>query len=204
MSTLWQRLLLAVGGVAFIFLTIEIALSIAATTHGSTPARVVRVTAGPYALTISLYTNPARAGFALPFAIAPEPPTSSTLTYQITSVPGSDVDATPVHASLSPDAQVPNGVQGEAEITVQGDWSLHVVVNGPAGQGTADVPVRATAPPPMPPWLAWSLGFLPLVGLLAFLLVQRGRIPHSVPASEERQGQGPVSVGEEASGEDHA
>lgn len=200
MSTLWQRLLLAVGGVAFIFLSIEIALSIAATTHGSTPARVVRVTAGPYALTISLYTNPARAGFALPFAIAPQQPTSGTLTYQVTSVPGSDVDATPVHASLSVDAQVPNGVQGEAEITVQGDWSLHVVVNGPAGQGEADVPVTATAPPLMPPWLAWSLGFLPLVGLLAFLLLQRGRIPPSLPAGGERQSRGHVPVGEEASG----
>jgi hypothetical protein len=202
MSTLWQRLLLAVGGVAFLFLTIEIALSIAATTHNSTPARVVRVTAGPYALTVSLYTDPARAGFALPFAIAPERPTSSTLTYQVTSVPGQDVDATPVHASLSRDARVPNGVQGEAEITVQGDWSLQVVVNGPAGQGEADVPVRATAPPPMPPWLAWSLGFLPLGGLLIFLLVQRGRIPQSLSASEERQGQMHSPAGEEPGGED--
>jgi hypothetical protein len=161
---------------------------------------VVRVTAGPYALTVSLYTDPARAGFALPFAIAPESPTSGTLTYQVTSVPGFDVDATPVHASLSPDAQVPNGIQGEAEITVQGDWSLHVVVNGPAGQCEANVPVRATAPPLMPPWLAWSLGFLPLIGLLAFLLLQRGRIPPSVPASEERKGQVHVPAGEEASG----
>jgi hypothetical protein len=200
MSTLWQRLLLAVGGVAFLFLTIEVAFSIAATTHGSTPARVVQVTAGPYALTVSLYTDPARAGFALPFAIAPEPPVSGTLTYAVNSVPGPDVDATPVHASLSKDAQVPNGVQGEAEITVQGDWSLQVVVNGPAGQGEADVPVTATAPPPMPPWLAWSLGFLPLVGLLAFLLLQRARIPQSLPPGEERLGQGPVSAGEKASG----
>jgi hypothetical protein len=202
MSKLWQRLLLAVGVVACIFLAIEIALSIAATTHGSTPARTVRVTAGPYALTVSLYTDPARAGFALPFAIAPELPTSGTLTYQVTSVPGFDVDATPVHASLSKDARVPNGVQGEAEITVQGDWSLQVVVNGPAGQGEADVPVTATAPPLMPSWLAWSLGFLPLVGLLAFLLLQRARIPPALPASEERQGQVQVTAGEEASDED--
>src|SRR5262249_8205183 len=188
---------LAVGGVAFLFLTIEIVLSVAATTHGSTPARVVRVNAGPYALTVSLYTDPARAGFALPFAIAPNQPTTGTLTYTVNSVPGEDVDATPVHASLSVDAQVPNGVQGEAEISVRGDWSLQVVVNGPAGQGEADVPVTATAPPPMPPWLAWSLGFLPLVGLLAFLLLQRAHIPRSLPASEERQGQGQVSAGEE-------
>jgi hypothetical protein len=186
MPKLWQRLLLAVGGIAFLFLTIEIAFSIAATTHGSTPVRVVQVPAGPYALTVSLYTDPARAGFALPFAIAPQQPVSGTLTYTVNSVPGFDVDATPVHASLSMDAQVPNGVQGEAEITVQGDWYLQVVVNGPDGQGEVDVPVTATAPPLMPPWLAWSLGFLPLVGLLAFLLLQRAHIPQSLPASEER------------------
>lgn len=197
MSKLWQRLLLAVGGVAFIFLTIEIVFSIAATTHGSTPARVVQVSADPYALKVSLYTDPARAGFALPFAIAPQQPISGTLTYAVTTVPGFDVDATPVHASLTPDAQVPNGVQGEAEISVQGDWSLHVVVNGPSGQGVADVPIIATAPPLMPPWLAWSLGFLPLLGLLAFLLLQHQRAPQPLPASEDQQSEIPVAHGTE-------
>lgn len=200
MSRLWQRLLLAVGGVAFIFLTVEIVFSIAATTHGSTPARVAQVTAGPYALKVSLYTDPARAGFALPFAIAPQRPISGTLTYSVTTVPGFDVDATPVHAGLTPDAQVPNGVQGEAEISVQGDWSLHVVVTGPAGEGAADVPITATAPPLMPPWLAWSLGFLPLLGLLVFLLLQRQRAPQPLPASEVQQSPVQVHAGEEAGG----
>jgi hypothetical protein len=197
MSKLWQRLLLAVGGVAFIFLTAEIVFSIAATTHGSTPARVVQVTAGSYALKVSLYTDPARAGFALPFAIAPQQPISGTLTYTVTTVPGFDVDATPVHASLTPDAQVPNGVQGEAEISVQGDWSLHIVVDGPAGQGAADVPITATAPPLMPPWLAWSLGFLPLLGLLVFLLLQRQRPSQPLPTSADDQDQIPVAPGTE-------
>jgi hypothetical protein len=155
------------------------------------------VTAGPYALKVSLYTDPARAGFAMPFAIAPEPPISGTLTYTVTTVPGFDVDATPVHASLTPDAQVPNGVQGEAEISVQGDWILQIVVNGPAGQGVASVPITATAPPLMPPWLAWSLGFLPLVGLLVFLLLQRQRAPHALPASADDQNQIPVAHGTE-------
>ena len=135
--------LLAVGG--------EIIYSIAATTHGSTPARVVQVQAGPYPLTVSLYTYPAHASYALPFAIAPQQSIKGTLTYEVSSIPDpSDVPATPVRASLGPDSNVRNGVQGDAEITVQGWWSLVIIVTGSAGQGEAVVPITATAPPAIP------------------------------------------------------
>src|SRR2546423_2039647 len=76
MAKPFQFLLLAFGVVALLAVGGEIIYSIAATTHGSTPARVVRVQAGPYPLTISLYTYPARASYALPFAIAPQQPLS--------------------------------------------------------------------------------------------------------------------------------
>src|SRR5215472_8352271 len=121
MAKPFQFLLLALGLVALLAVGGEIIYSIAATTHGSTPARVVQVQAGPYPLTVSLYTYPAHASYALPFAIAPQHPISGTLTYSVTSIPNpSDVPATPVRASLSPDASVPTGIQGDAEITVQG------------------------------------------------------------------------------------
>ena len=150
--------------------------SIVATTHGSTPARVVQVEAGPYPLTVSLYTYPAHASYALPFAIAPQQSLSGPLTYDVSSIPDpSDVPATPVRASLSPDANVRNGVQGDAEITVQGKWTLDIVVTGSAGQAEAFVPVTATAPPAIPTWLGWVIGCIPLYGLLVFLLLQRGR-----------------------------
>jgi len=161
-------MLLAVGG--------EIIYSIAATTHGSTPARVVQVQAGPYPLTGSLYTYPAHASYALPFAIAPQRSIPGTLTYDVSSIPDpSDVPATPVRASLSPDSNVHNGVQGNAEITVQGNWALDIIVTGSAGQGEASVPIIATAPPAIPTWLGWVIGFIPLYGLFVFLLIQRGR-----------------------------
>jgi hypothetical protein len=70
---------------------------------------------------------------------------------------------------------VRNGIQGDAEITVQGTWTLDIVVTGSAGQGEASVPIIATAPPAIPIWLGWVIGFIPLYGLVVFLLSQRGR-----------------------------
>jgi hypothetical protein len=170
MSKLLQRVLLAVGVVAFLVLLVEIGLSIAATLPGSTPARVVQVKAGPYPLTVSLYKDSANAGYALPFTISS--PQAKSLTFDASTVPAEGVDATPVHASLT---ATPNGAQGTAEITVQGAWTLQVDVNGSAGPGTALVPINATAPPAIPLWLGWLIGLIPLYGLLLFLLLQRNR-----------------------------
>jgi len=171
-----QFLLLVVGVILLLVVGGEIIYSIAATTHGNTPARVVQVQAGPYPLKVSLYTYPAHASYALPFAIAPLHSISGTLTYDVTSNPDpSDVPATPVRASLSPDPNVHNGVQGDAEITVQGLWFLDIIVTGSTGQGETFVPITATAPPAIPSWLGWTIGFIPLYGLLVFVLLQRGR-----------------------------
>jgi hypothetical protein len=176
MAKPFQFLLLAVGVIMLLAVGGEIIYSIAATTPGSNPARVVQVQAGPYPLTVSLYTYPAHASYALPFAIAPQRSIPGTLTYDVSSIPDpSDVPATPVRASLSPDSNVPNRVQGDAEITVQGKWALDIVVTGSAGRGETFVPIIATAPPAIPTWLGWGIGFIPLYGLLVFLLMQRGR-----------------------------
>ena len=73
---------------------------------------------------------------------------------------------------LSPDPRAPGGVQGAAEITVQGPWNLHVVVDGPLGQQTFDVAVTATTLPAIPTWLGWLLGFIPVSGIAIFLWMQ--------------------------------
>ena len=175
MPKIVQRLLLLAGVLALVVLIVEISLSIAATTHGSRPARVVRVNAGPYPLVVNLYKYPANAGFALPFAIAPQTPIHGALSYDVNSLPGDGVDATPVHASFSADPATGNGIQGNAEITVRGPWILQITVNGPAGSGVVDVPITATAPPAIPEWFGWLIGFIPLYGLLIFLFMQRGK-----------------------------
>src|SRR5215467_2692170 len=173
MNKVLQITLLALGAVSMTFLIGAIVLSALATMHGSSPARIDNVTAGPYRLQVSLYDYPANAGFALPFAIAPQAPAHGPLTYSVSSIPGHGVHATPVRASFNPDQNTPGGIQGNAEITVHGQWSLHITVAGPAGQGVVDVPVVATALPAIPSWLGWFLGLIPVYGIFAFLLVQR-------------------------------
>src|SRR5262249_51687060 len=111
-NKVFQILLLALGVVSMIFLAGAIVLSALATTHGSTPARVDNVTAGPYRLKVSLYNYPANAGFALPFAIATQAPVQGPLAFSVSSIPGRGVDATPVKASFNPDPYTPGGVQG--------------------------------------------------------------------------------------------
>jgi hypothetical protein len=165
MHKVFQKILLAIGIIAFIALLVEITLSVGATIHGNLPAKVVQVNAGPYQLAVSLYKNPANAGFALPFSIAPRQPTQRNLTFDVSSIPTGTIPAKEVHGSFSQDANT-GGIQGDAEITVQGPWLLQITVN---------VPITATAPPALPDWLGWPIGLIPLYGLLVFLVMQRGK-----------------------------
>jgi hypothetical protein len=179
-----QKFLLALGILALLFLLVEIGASLAATLHGSTPRRVDHVTAGPYRFTVSLYEDPARAGFSLPFAIAPQGAASGSWVYHVTSVPqgtrlpngriliDGQYTATPISDSASTDPQVPGGAQGAAEISVQGNWDLQVVVDGPSGRQTFNVAIAATTIPAVPTWLGWALGFLPVSGIAVFLMMK--------------------------------
>jgi len=173
MARVLQRALLVAGAGALVFVLAAIGLSIGATRHGDRPDRVTEVAAGPYPLTVALYRVPVSAGFALPFAIAPRRPVAGPLRITVTSVPQAGVAAWPIRASVRADSATANAVLGEAEIPVQGEWQLLISVDGPLGSGEAAVPITATAPPPMPEWLAWSIGYLPLLGLLVFASAQR-------------------------------
>ena len=170
-----QRILLVLGVVGLACVLIDLVISIAATFPSSTPARVDHVTAGPYHLTVSLYRNPANAGYALAFAVAPAQAVDGSLTYHVESLPGQGVDATPVRATFHADPNVRNGIQGAAEITVKGPWTLQVTVDGAAGQGVATIPITATALPPIPVWLGWAIGFIPFYVLAVFFVMQLSR-----------------------------
>ncbi|MGZ3674485.1 MAG: hypothetical protein ACXVCO_09265 [Ktedonobacterales bacterium] len=171
---LWAQWgLTAAGMLALVVLLAAIALQVAATQPASTPAKVVSVDTGPYPLTVSLSRDPAQAGYALPFTIAPAQPVNGRLTYTVSAVPGVGVDATPVTASLTPDAKVANHVSGTVEITVRGPWTLHIEVDGPAGLGTGDVPLTAQAAGVMPGWIAWAIGLVPVIGIALYVRAQR-------------------------------
>jgi hypothetical protein len=170
-----QRALAAAAALTLVGLLVAIAMQIAATQPGSKPARVVGVQAGPYPLNVSLYKDPAVAGYALPIAIAPSQPVRGPLTYTVMSVPEPGVDATPVNASLGADPQAINGAVGAVEITVQGLWFLHIAVDGPDGSGFAFVPITAKPAVVIPAWIAWPIGLIPAIGLTLFFLAQRPR-----------------------------
>ena len=188
---LLQRILLVAGVLALIIVVIDGTYSIVATMAGSTPARVDHVTAGPYQLTVNMYQYPANAGFALPFSVAPAQPVNGTLNFHIDSYPGKGVDANPVRATFGPSASVHNGIQGAAEITVQGPWRLQIQVDGPMGRGIANVPITATALPPIPTWLGWLLGFIPFYVLIVFFAVKYVRGRNTTPDEQEVVGNDP-------------
>ena len=130
----------------------------------------MHVNAGAYPLTVNLYKDPANAGFAMPFSITTEQ--VGGLSFVVSSIPDRGVDATPIRAGLT---TLSNGVQGAVEITVRGGLEFAGSGDGPAGQGIATIPIVATAPPAIPQWLGWLVGFIPLYGLVLFLLMQRNR-----------------------------
>src|SRR2546421_9700176 len=156
-----QRLFLVLGVVGLVVVLVDLGISIAATFPSATPARVDQVTAGPYHLAVSLYSNPANAGYALAFAVAPTQAVNGSLTYQTSSLPGQGVDATPIRATFHADPNLRNGIQGAAEITVKGPWTLQVTVNGAAGQGLRENPNTAVAPPPLSFFLRPAIPVLP-------------------------------------------
>jgi hypothetical protein len=170
-----QRALAAAAALTLLGLLVAIGLQIVATQPGSKPARVVGVHAGPYPLTVSLYRDPAVAGYALPIAIAPSQPVRGPLTYAVMSVPGLGVDATPVNASLGADPQTIYGAVGAVEITVQGPWFLRIAVDGPDGSGVASVSITAKPAVVIPAWIAWPIGLIPAIGLTLFFLAQHLR-----------------------------
>lgn len=147
----------------------------AAQAHGSGPARVVPVTAGPYRLLVSFYDDPPRTNRSLPYSVDPAPGMAlggGRLQLTATAQPAQRVNAVPVRASVGAHDEVPGGVSGQARLPVAGAWSLHLDIQGPLGPAQADVPLQVAPPPAIPVWLGWLVGLLPVWGLLGFILVQ--------------------------------
>lgn len=187
---LWaQRVLVAAAVLALVFLLASIAQQVAATRQASTPARVVSLAISPYPLTVSLSRYPAAAGYALPFAIAPAHPVAGRLTYTVTAIPDPEGgDATPVNAVLTRDTTIVNRVIGTVEITVRGQWTLSITVDGPAGQEVWGVPITAQASGIIPGWIAWLIGLVPAVGIALYFLARHPAPAAAPPVDPRRAG----------------
>ncbi len=172
---------LAVTGVSFYRIVL------ASTIHGA-PVRFIEATAGPYHLKLALYNDPINAGDAIPFNIAVAPGTRGPLTYQVTASPGPDLPAgsSLAQGDVNTQQNTPYGVQGSITLVTRGSWTLNVVINGPAGQGKVAIPLTAVALPAIPTWLAWSIGLLPVYGLLIFWVIQTRHV------AQKRPGDGPA------------
>jgi hypothetical protein len=140
---------------------------LAANIHGA-PVRFVDTTAGAYPLKVAFYADPINAGDVILFAIAPASGTQESLHYTVTATPGPGVSGSLTQSDLGAPQSTPYGTPGSITFVTRGNWTMHIVVNGAAGQGQADIPITAVAPSAIPTWLAWNIGLLPLYGLLVF------------------------------------
>ena len=159
---------LVVTGIAFY----QIAL--ASSIHGS-PVRFIGVQAGPYSVKLAFSSDSIQAGDVIPFAIAVAPGTQGPLTYQVTASPGPGVPGSLAQGDINAQQSTSDGVPGSITLVTRGPWTLHIVINGPAGRGEAAIPLMAVTFPAIPAWLAWNIGLLPLYGLLLFWLTQSRR-----------------------------
>ena len=175
---------LIVTGIAFYRIVL------ASTIHGA-PVRFVDTTAGPYSIKVAFYNNPINAGDAIPFAIASTSRTQRPRSYTVTATPGPGVSGSLTQSDISAQQSSPYGTPGSITFVTRGAWTMHITVNGSAGQGQTDIPLTAVAPPAIPAWLAWNIGLLPVYGLLVFWITQtvRKRTAQTAtqPASEVQQ-----------------
>ncbi len=172
---------LIVTGVAFYQIVL------AATIHG-TPVRFIEATAGPYPIKLALYNDPINAGDTLPFNIAVASGTKGPLTYEVTANAGPGVPASSqAQGDVNTQQNTPYGVPGSITLVTRGSWMLNIVINGPAGQGKAAIPLTAVSPPAIPTWLAWNIGLLPVYGLLLLWVVQTRR-----RMAQQRSADGPI------------
>ena len=173
---------LVVTGIAFYQIVL------ASSIHGS-PVRTISAQAGPYSLTLALYSDSIQAGDAIPFNIAVAPNTGGKLTYQVTASPGPGVPGSLAQGDVNAQQSTSYGVPGSITLVTRGPWTLHIAVSGSPGQGEAAIPLTAVTFPAIPAWLAWNIGLLPVYGLLLFWITQSWR------AAEPRSGEEPAQPG---------
>jgi hypothetical protein len=150
-----------------------------AAAHSSAPLKTLAVRIGAYPLLVHYYNDP-RGGQALVFGIEPQAGTTPPSSYHIVAIPGATTNATAVNASVTT-AIDHAGIDGTVNLPVSGQWLLEIQVDGPLGPSNGEAPLLASAPPAIPEWVGWLIGFLPVVVLLGFIMVQLRRARAAPP-----------------------
>jgi len=143
-----------------------------ATAHASTnPGNTTTAMAGAYLIDTNLSQG-------TPFTDQPFTVTvvshnrSLHLTGQLVASPGLGTDAANIYAHLTPQTGEQYILRGSLRLPVRGAWQIAVELDGPQGHGQTSIAVVAASPGAMPVWLAWSIGAIPALGLLAWSLQQ--------------------------------
>ena len=136
------------------------------------PSALVR--AGPYLFRIE-YLNEARGGQALEFRLKSENVPLDRVELHIRAIPGTNVDAVPVQATLQLNSLDKRSVIGKVNLPVRGLWVLDLYAKGPRGEGAANAPILAATPPVLPVWLGWLIGLIPVFAILGFVTIRAVR-----------------------------
>jgi hypothetical protein len=142
-----------------------------AAAQDSAPTKTLNIRLGPYPVSVSYYNEP-MGGQALIFSVTPETELSEPITYNITAVPGTMVNAVPVKATWEADPAKPGAIRGQVNLPVSGQWVLFIEADGPLGRAAEDVPILAATRAAIPEWLGWMIGLLPVWALVGFILAQ--------------------------------
>ncbi len=153
--------------------------------------RTEQLSAGPYLLSVQLSDDPAHVEQPLGLTVRALPGGSALdgATVTATGLPGLGTDATQTRTiTMQPETDEPGSYTGEVSFPVRGAWELQITVSGPAGEGTANVPLTVSAPEAIPVWLGWLIGMSPLVGVAWFAWWNRGYL-RRLRAEEDPQTQ---------------
>jgi FixH len=138
-------------------------------------ARTEELSAGPYLLSVQLYDDPVGVGQPLEITVRSLPGGPALEDATVTGVPGLVTEATQTReTTMQQETAEPGSYVGEVSLPVRGAWDIQIRASGPAGEGTASVPVTVAVPGAIPVWLGWMVGLSPLAGLAWLAWWNRG------------------------------
>lgn len=151
-----------------LFCLVVLFLFIIFTAAGASPLETQTVNVGPYQLLLSFYSLP-RVSQQLRLTIGPQKSGVALHFSQALLKPGPHTDGNVIAVSITPTSDAPGTYNVNMTPPVRGEWLLHLVVSGPSGSFTGNIPLNVQGPPAIPTWLGWSIGMIPLPLLLWFI-----------------------------------